>query len=116
MAALAYYAVAAVDRILGGDPLESGTAPVCPACDGAGRIENDVESLSAPMWVDCQRCDGLGVFLEPDVFEESRPVDLDDCASCDGQGLIEVNDWMTGAGMVDVTCTRCGGTGERGAA
>lgn len=52
----------------------------------------------------------------PDEVEASRPVDLDDCSSCDGQGLIEVNDWMGGAGLVDVSCPRCGGTGERGAA
>lgn len=80
MAALAHHAAAAVERLMGGDPLE---APVV-----------DV----------------------PDEFEESRPVDLDDCSSCEGSGLVVVNDWMTGAGLVDVTCTRCGGTGERGAA
>lgn len=72
---------------------------------------------------DCPRCDDELIAMTDspadfflDELEESRPVDLDDCPSCGGGGLVEVIDWMVTGGPVDVTCPACGGTGERGVA
>jgi hypothetical protein len=52
----------------------------------------------------------------PDEFDAARPVDLDACSSCGGDGLVAVIDWMVTGLPVDVTCPRCGGTGEERAA
>lgn len=46
----------------------------CATCDGSGRVENDAESMWAPMWRTCPTCEGDGrVELKADPFLE--PVD-----------------------------------------
>ena len=49
------------------------------------------------------------VVEEPDEFEESRPVDLDECPRCDGQGMYVAYEGREAGYRF---CSWCGGTGE----
>lgn len=55
------------------------------------------------------------VLAMPSEVVEARPVDLDGCTSCEGQGAVEQMDPVLGD-WTWVTCRTCFGTGERGAA
>lgn len=51
--------------------------------------------------------------FEPDLFAESRPVDIDDCPRCEGQGMVvTIEEGLPGYRL----CSWCIGTGMRGAA
>lgn len=50
---------------------------------------------------------------EPDEFEESRPVDLDDCERCGGTGIVQLPGVRLGHPDSYVDCRVCGGTGDR---
>lgn len=91
-------------------PAPTRAADECASCDGTGRVENDAaESLMAPMWATCPTCEGAGTLPEPE--ENPRPVDVDDCTACDGQGVRLV---LVEGDQADQTCSLCAGTGEIG--
>lgn len=87
----------------------------CPACDGVGVVENDHDA--GPLWAQCVVCEGdsfvEAASLEPDVHDETRPVDLDECSRCTGEGTsVEYVDGVSGYRV----CGWCLGTGMRGVA
>lgn len=48
--------------------------------------------------------------IDPESLDATRPVDLDVCTGCAGDGLVVV---LLESDLVDRDCPRCGGTGER---
>ncbi len=80
----------------------------CPSCDGRGAHENDGPGI---LWATCQTCEGLGTVDARLVEPDQRPVDIDACGRCDGQGMfVDVIEGEAGW----VTCGWCSGAGVRG--
>lgn len=55
----------------------------------------------------------LEVLTMPSEYVEARPVDLDDCPRCEGQGMVVIH---VDGGASYRLCSWCTGTGQRGAA
>ena len=53
--------------------------------------------------------------IDPESLDATRPVDLDVCPVCEGDGGVQLVDGVTGEADAEA-CWSCGGTGVRGAA